>query len=241
MSTVLDWIGDLWTLLARIFTVPPADGRWRGAAFVRFEGADGLGHVGWGFDVSATTVNLGAVENPSGQTTSPARDDGYWDSFMQNPIPTMASKGYNYLKYVNLAKARPFSAYRVAKWIGTIDYKALGRNCLDDTYDVLRAYGVPELPPPADTLLPNVWFDLFAATSASVQGFDWAKITLTGLRHQIAVALRTTLPPLEPTWRRAGHPDEINLQQQIAGIKSAESLDGTLARRGDAANARRAF
>src|SRR5580658_177189 len=93
------WLGGFWEFFARWFTRPPGDGSMRGAAFVRYAGADGLGHVGWAFDYDAADVNAGSVENPSGAPSSDPADMGYWDAFVVNPIPTMAAKGYNSLKY----------------------------------------------------------------------------------------------------------------------------------------------
>ena len=86
------WLGAMWEFFARWFTRPPGDGSMRGAAFVRYAGADGLGHVGWAFDYDAADVNAGSVENPSGAPSSDPADMGYWDVFVPSPIPAMAEK-----------------------------------------------------------------------------------------------------------------------------------------------------
>lgn len=132
----------------------------RSAAFVRYGGADGMGHVGWAFDLSQSEVNAGAVENPLGTPTCDPATMGYWDDSSSTPMASMQQRAYNDLKFVALPKseAEAEAAYRTAKWVGLQPYCAFGRNCLDDTYDVLRSYGVPNLPLPSRDLMPDKWF-----------------------------------------------------------------------------------
>ncbi len=219
MDLIISWLGDLWEQLARLFTSPPGDGQMKVAAFVRYKGADGLGHVGWGFDYDDAYVNAGSVENPQGAPTSPLAAMGYWCAFLPNPIPTMLSKEYDSLKYLNLKNASPIRAYRVAKWIGTRPYDVVGCNCLNDTYDVLRAYGFPDLQPPSDDLLPDVWFGLLSAAFEQIQGYTWARSGTPSLRERIGRAIAKAAPFHVPTWRRAGSPEAHDLQDQIAADK----------------------
>jgi len=221
MNYAISLLGDFWEFLAGLVNKPPGDGVMRAAAFVRYTGASGLGHVGWCFDFSDAAVNAGSVENPAGTPTAPATSMGYWDDFVANPIPTMAAKGYVSLKYINLKRANPVGAYRVAKWIGTQPYALIGRNCLDDAYDVLRAYGIPELAPPSDDLLPNAWFDLLAAALEAVQGFSWTRSAVQGFRERVGRAMATFAPLKVPTWRRPGHKDALNLQAQMDADKKS--------------------
>jgi hypothetical protein len=215
------WLGAMWEFFARWFTRPPGDGSMRGAAFVRYAGADGLGHVGWAFDYDAADVNAGSVENPSGAPSSDPADMGYWDAFVVNPIPTMAAKGYNSLKYLNLKKANPVSAYRVARWVATLPYAVIGRNCLDDVYDVLRAYGVPNLPAPSQDLLPDAWFDLMPATFVAQAGtFVWSRTGPRSPRLRVGLAMAKVAPPKMPTWRRVGDPDWHDLQRQLVAARA---------------------
>jgi hypothetical protein len=224
MNILASWLGDFWEFIARFFTVPPGDGQMRMAAFVRFDGADGLGHVGWAFDFGASNVNAGSVENPNGTPTCPPSTMNYWDEFFASPISTMQEKGYIALKYINLERANPVGAYRVAKWIGTQSYDVVGRNCLDDTYDVLRAYGAPELPPPSTDLLPDLWFNAVAAALAQVQGYDWTRNAPHGLRERVGLAIARFAPMKIPTWRRPGHQDARNLQAQMAAAKTTGAV-----------------
>lgn len=209
-------LADIWEFVARLSSVRPGEGAMRCAAFVRYGGADGVGHVGWAFDFSANEINAGSVENPTGDPTSPPAQMGYWDEFCADPMPIILSKGYDDLKYVNLPKANPTSANLVAKWIGTEAYKVIGRNCLDDAYDVLRAYGVQNLPVPSHTLLPNQWFGIFEATLAHASSFVWQKPRAHPFRERISRLLARLAPAKIPTWRRTGHPDWHDLRRRLA-------------------------
>lgn len=158
--------------------------------------------------------------------TAAASAAGYWDEFLTTPVPVMAAKGYNSLKYLDLPHGNPVAALRVAKWIGTQRYDLVGRNCLDDTYDVLRAYGVPHVPPPSHALLPNVWFDAFLATFAQIQGFLWERTDRPTWRHKVALEMAKAASPKVPTWRRSGHRDARNLQAQIKALESGTRPPG---------------
>jgi hypothetical protein len=224
VSAIGAWLGALWEFIARWFTRPPGDGSMRGAAFVRYAGADGLGHVGWAFDYDAADVNAGAVENPSGAAKSDPADMGYWDVFVPSPIPAMAEKGYNALKYVNLKRADPVSAYRVARWVATLPYEVIGRNCLDDVYDILRAYGVSNLPVPSQDFLPDVWFDQLSATLAQPAAtFVWSRTGARSPRIRVGLAMAKVAPPKMPSWRRVGDPDWRDFQSQLESAHRAHA------------------
>jgi len=219
MGAIVGWFADIWESIAPLFSFAAGNGSMRAAAFVRYGGAMSLGHVGWAFDYSDSEVNAGAVENPAGTMVQAAGSDGYWDDFLLDPIPTVTLKGYQSLKYVNLEQGKPIAAYRVARWIGTKAYDVKGRNCLDDVYDVLRAYGVPELPLPSHDLLPNIWFDAFQAKLSNVAGFEWERPRMPEVNSRFARAVARFVPATVPTWRRPGHKDYKNLQAQLAAHK----------------------
>jgi hypothetical protein len=184
----------------------------RAAVYVRYHSGDGFGHVGWAFDWSPQLVGAGAVENHSGAFDTPAARMGFWSSFMPDPTPRMRELLYDDVKYVDLYEARPVKAYRVVLWIRTQPFRAVHRNCLDDTYDVLRAYGVRHLDPPSRDLIPKEWFKRFPGTLAHVSDFHWRDVT-----HSQSVAEHTgpQLTPLCPSWRRPWHPKFhlLNLQK----------------------------
>lgn len=176
----------------------------RAAAFVRYHSGDGFGHLGWAFDWSPRSVNAGAVENHSGGLETPSAKMGFWTDFFDDPMPRMREHGYDDLKYVELDDADPVLAYRVVLWVKRQPFRALHRNCLDDTYDVLRAFGVEGMDPPSHDIVPKEWFARFHGTLAHVADFEWSKARDASPQPKPAPG---SLGPLRPTWRRTWHPD----------------------------------
>jgi hypothetical protein len=76
LTDIFSWIGGLWEWIAQRYSSSPGAGSRRAAAFIRFNAADGAGHVGWAFDFSDSDVNAGAVENPNGTPSCPRGGDG---------------------------------------------------------------------------------------------------------------------------------------------------------------------
>jgi hypothetical protein len=132
----------------------------RAAAFVRCEGADGSGHLGWAFDLDSGETYCGSVENPQGLPSCDPADMVFWNQESPAPVALMAARrpAYESLKYVDLAAGNSLDAQSTIAWIATQPYCLFGRNCMDDVYDVLRSYGVPNLPPPVLHWFPNNWF-----------------------------------------------------------------------------------
>lgn len=174
MSRLVEVLGYLWECLARLFAGSTGTGTMRAAAFVRFDGAMGAGHLGWAFDYNTSMVDAGAVEDPLGTPSSPTEKMGYWNELTGAPVHAMEKRGYNALRYVEL-NGNAASAYRVVKWVGTQSYCLFGRNCMDDAYDVLRAYGVDSLPEPSHDILPNEWFARFSGKYSAIESFVWTK------------------------------------------------------------------
>src|SRR5579884_3841238 len=121
----------------------------RAAVFIRYHSGDGFGHVAWAFDVGDGLVSAGSVENHSGHLFTPATKMGFWNDCVADPVAAMRRCGYNDLKWLDVPNANPELAYRTVLWIEQEAYKALHRNCEDDVYDVLRAYGVEGLALPS--------------------------------------------------------------------------------------------
>lgn len=117
----------------------------RAAAVCRYEGASGLGHVGWAFDSDANLVNCGSVENPLGRPSCSVPDMGYWDVDISDPMPLFVQRNYVDIKYIDLANVDLNSAISTVQWVAQQPYSVFGRNCLDDVYDILRAYGIQDL------------------------------------------------------------------------------------------------
>ena len=215
MNWLSNVVGAVWEIIARSFIGHAGSGRMRAAAFVRYTGAMGAGHLGWGFDFDAANADVGAVENPIGAASCPADKMGYWDEITGAPAHVMQSRGYDDLKYVHLANGDAVSAYRVAKWVSRQPYALFGRNCMDDAYDVLRAYGVPNLPVPSHEILPNEWFVQFLGDLVPVDSFVWTKERATSVRVAITKLAMKTAPAKIPTWRTPGHADWHELHQRM--------------------------
>lgn len=181
----------------------------RAAVYVRYHSGDGFGHVGWAFDWSPDLVSAGAVENHSGAFDTPAAHMGFWSAFTQDPTHRMRELLYDDVKYVDIESADPVKAYRVVLWIKTQPFRAIHRNCLDDTYDVLRAFGVRGLDAPSRDLIPKEWFNRFRGTLAHVSEFDWhddpASVITSRSKNPKPVE-GVSLNPLQPSWRRPWHP-----------------------------------
>ena len=151
-------------------------------------------------------VNAGSVENHSGHIFSPNSDMGFWTAFSADPSGEMRKRGYDDVKLLDVPNADPVLAYRTVLWIKTTAYRAFTRNCEDDVYDVLRAYGVRDLTPPSLIWLPKSWFKRFRGEQHHVADFTWPHREPV---HQgmPQVARPDDLTPWHPTWRRPWHPD----------------------------------
>lgn len=216
MTWLLAALRNLWRVLAELGSHSSGQGTMRAAVFVRYEGAQGAGHIGWGFDYSVAEVDCGAVENPSGKFSCNPADMGYWNKISGNPIPFMVTLSYDDLKYIELISGDVAKAYATVKWIATQPYALFGRNCMDDVYDVLRSYGVPNLPAPSQNWLPNEWFLQFAGVISPIASYVWQKPAASKLRQTIDLLKAKVHQAEAPTWRQPGHPDWHDLQSQLA-------------------------
>jgi hypothetical protein len=181
--------------------------------------------VGWGFDCDAQLADCGAVENPIGDPFVQPIDMGFWTDTSFDPMPFVISRRYEYVKYFDLLAANPVDAYGKMLWIAAETYKVITRNCLDDVFDVLSAYGVKGLPTPTDTIAPDVWFDRVAAPKMSVTAFHWRSDRPEGDAAAMArltpwqAALRN-LCVGPPPWRVEGRPEHAEFQRRVRAAKA---------------------
>lgn len=182
-------------------------GAVRGGAacvFVKPDGAQKFGHVGWGFKVPGTGRWVyGAVENPSAKLyTPPGGDIGAWhaegsyDRMLSDmstdaiphsrlrssggtPIPGTSEHPYSRYRCttssthdVNSARAmiRTVEARGFLVGVDPRTGKLTSRDCLDATYDVLKAYRTRHLTPAPELSVPNVWVE---------ELWGWSDRTLT--------------------------------------------------------------
>lgn len=149
--------------------------------FVKPDGAQKFGHVGWGFRITGTNRwEYGAVENPTNKLyTPPGGNIGAWHA--QGTYAQMLSEMSRDAHYPGKS-THPYSRYRctgsstsdVARaraMIGTVEARGFlvgidpktgeltSRDCLDATYDVLKAYRTRHLTPSPHLNIPNVWVE----------------------------------------------------------------------------------
>lgn len=149
--------------------------------FVKPDGAQKLGHVGWGFRITGTnTWEYGAVENPTDKLyTPPGGDIGAWHTTGSYArMLSDMSRGAHYPGH----STHPYNRYRCTgsstsdvgaarAMVGQVEArgflvgfdprtgKLTSRDCLDATYDVLRAYRTRHLTPAPKLDIPNLWVE----------------------------------------------------------------------------------
>ncbi len=191
--------------------------------FVRRKAAYGIGHVGWAFSVEKKLFNAGAVENHGGTLHTLASRMGFWMRRTHDPIKLMRKRHYNEFKVIEVEHAQPALAKGVAQWVSRHAYEAIGRNCMDDVYDILRAFGVPDLPPPATHWEPNYWFDAIVGNHFMIKSkgvllqVDPHQPTPQGPLFRDGTSLHLPFhpppAPIKPTWRQSDAPESAQLEQ----------------------------
>jgi hypothetical protein len=197
--------------------------------FNRPDGAGGLGHVGWAFQGDDGRYICGATENPKGAQGVGSSGDGKgWWAISCDPsglpgafavgrnLPAGRSDAYAYYKVIDVGASNWRNAWNKALWCKTQPYLPAFRNCLDDTYDTLVAYGTPDLPWPSTNPGPNWWFDHINVPRQVISGSrlqaDFVSEAVLSLPDGVAEA---------PVWRVPGTPEYEALQ---AAIKEAETV-----------------
>jgi hypothetical protein len=158
-----------------------AGGPGAACVFIKPDGAEKFGHVGWGFRLPGTGRWVyGAIENPSGKLyTPPGGDIGAWHT--EGSYDRMLSDMSTDAHYPGDSE-HPYSRYRCTKsrihdvtaarekiavvesrgFLVGVDPrtgKLTSRDCLDATYDVLKAYRTRRLPYAPKLSVPNVWVE----------------------------------------------------------------------------------
>jgi hypothetical protein len=143
--------------------------------FLRPDGGNGFGHVGWGFAIPGSTEwFVGSMENPSGWAVNLPGWTGFWhlkvpngkaaQEVMRRPEAHGAPKGTPpYASAKVLAAPAPnlrAAQQKMNEWAHR-PYTALGGNCMNCVFDILTAYGAA-LPDPTINPCewsPNNWFN----------------------------------------------------------------------------------
>jgi len=190
-------------------------GMMRAGAFVRRSGAYGLGHVGWTFQYTDGSYCDGSVENPAGTAISAPGQTGFWTERVVDPDLPMKLHDYDLFKVFEIESGTADHADQTVAWIATQPYLVIFRNCMDDTYDVLRSYGSPELPLPMLEITPNNWFDQLSTTAQPVttQALQDAGLLPSSRIESVRMTVK---PQAEaPPWRTPGTPEWQVLHEHL--------------------------
>jgi hypothetical protein len=196
------------------------------AVFVRKSGASGFGHVGWAFAIDATTFDDGSVENPPGTPFTPPSEDGFWECEVSagHFVKPFVPMGYDHYKTLTAPNPDPDAALQTVNWIRTQPYNLFGQNCEDDVYDVLRAFGVPDLPAPTWLdAIPNKWFADLPGTALPVSwnARAWRNGHAGQAKDRVIPQIKPSpsilYPGFPPLWRIPGTEEFEKFQREMSG------------------------
>lgn len=132
-----------------------------------------LGHVGWAYETTPGQFLCGSVENTSGNPEMDSGKTDYWEDNTQDPYTRFAigplgdKTLYDVYKELYVSVPDTSAARRAMDWAKSQPYKVKGLNCMNFTYEVLKAYGANFLPNPNDmninNWIPNLWFNSIQA------------------------------------------------------------------------------
>ncbi len=132
---------------------------------IRTDSAFGLGHIGVGYQNSNGNYICGAVEGRDNLPyIAPEDDNGGWIKSCQDLDGVMnafRSRGYDSIKVIDVDSINPEAAGDVIQDFVTRGYNVADNNCLTATDEVLRAYGVRNLPTPRT---PNSYYNQVSGT-----------------------------------------------------------------------------
>ncbi len=197
---------------------------YQAIVFVRRSGAYGAGHIGWAFANEDNTFSAGSVENHHGGLITPPAEMDFWMLNTTDPIQPMRARHYDEFKVIGVAHPNPAYAKHIVAWVHEQSYVAIGRNCMDDAYDVLRAYGVEQLPVPAHIWEPNHWFNHLPGQHYHIDRDGVDKETdktpaVHGMIQSDLASLTATLAaeltPVLPAWRQPGTSEATDFQASI--------------------------
>jgi len=141
-----------------------AKGPGRACVFIAPSEANGLGHVGWGYQVGGTdTYVYGATEGPTswwpGAPNGAWKATGPWPQVLADFAGANPNVTNHYTQYrcKTVRDSAVGAANDQVNHVLQSGYFVFWWNCLDDMIRVLNAYGA-DLPPAADYPIPNRYF-----------------------------------------------------------------------------------
>ncbi len=230
----------------RLLDVPeilPATAR-RAIVFVRHSGANGLGHVGWAFEWANGWFNVGALENENSRPIEVPSEMGFWSAHTLDPIGTVQKhfKPYEEYKIFYVTQPHMKEAWKTVIWESRQPYTLFRQNCSDVVYDILRAYGVPELIDPVEAPAPNDWYDTLPGRGYSIETNPKIPIHLYKLSkralptEEIVLSIPAHVAGTPPAWRVNGWRmwQELNfvLDKMLRDMRTLFVSLGHLIRRG---------
>ncbi len=137
--------------------------------FIKPENVAGLGHIGWGFQLSNGDFYAGATENYvkgviRTYTIWPGYDNDMWGEYFYNESEMLAKmNALGYSRYKKTAVKNPNISFAKTRADETMmkGFQGISNNCLDHTYHVLEGYGVKDMPWKQTNPTPNGWFSAF--------------------------------------------------------------------------------
>ncbi len=151
--------------------------------FINFRQAAGFGHVGWGFQLDDQSYLYGATDHlykhhhidliswMEYMYVQPGDHTDWWcgRGNEEEMIAAMSRSHhhiwYHACKIVDVKNAKPGEAETVARQLETAGWAVLNNNCVQQTYEIVKAYGADNLIPDpwanAFYLIPRVWFSAF--------------------------------------------------------------------------------
>ncbi len=156
------------------------------STFIRRQGANGLGHVGWAFEYNNGTSIIGAIENFTGGPFVDPGAKGMWHRLVKNHKVLSYFKAMNYDEYklfeLPVNRIDVNGAIAVLKWWEQQPYNVLTSNCLHATYNILSRYGVVLPKVDWERIAPNNWYNQIPGRSLVVvpnlDMFTLSEITL---------------------------------------------------------------
>lgn len=161
-----------WAVPTIAQAAPPSQAR-RACVAMRWDGAFGLGHVGWGIEIAPGQFLFGGLEGlPSTAGIRNGDPNGGWyalgswndmvnhfvDPGLRNSQPRRAGGVYDQMKCTELASSQPAAARKVGMEMARRGYALSGNNCLDATDEVVKLFGA-STPRPGKVLTPKAYYD----------------------------------------------------------------------------------
>ena len=151
--------------------------------FVNVKQAARFGHVGWGFQLEDETFMFGATDHLyrhhemdlaawiDYMSVAPGEHTDWWCGFgtREKMLEAMTDSRehiwYHKAKGVKVANCDPRAARKAAEFSQHCGWSVLSNNCVQQTWEIVRAYGADRvIPNPWDNafnLIPRVWFKSF--------------------------------------------------------------------------------